>query len=58
MLIVEVSADDICYPRDVGRRAGEHRRLLIHNASNRAKASYAMNFPWIANFILANQGSP
>lgn len=55
MLIVDVSAYDVLDPGDVGRGAGEHGRLLIHNTSNRTKASYTMNFPLTIGGILAHQ---
>ena len=55
MLIVDVSADDILDPGEVGRGAGEHGGLLIHNTSDRAKASYTVNFPWTSGGIPAHQ---
>lgn len=55
MLIVDVPADYIFDPGDVGRGACEHRGLLIHNASNRTKAGYTMNFPRTTRGILAHQ---
>lgn len=55
MLIVDVSTDDVFDPGEVGRGASEHRGLLIHNASNRAKASYTMNFPRTTGGVLAHQ---
>lgn len=57
MLIVDVPADDIFYPGEVGRGAGEHGGLLIHDASDSAKAGYTVNFPRTVGGILAHQGT-
>lgn len=57
VFIIDVSADDIFDPGEVGRGASEHRWLLVHNASNGAKTGYAMNFPRAASGILAHQGT-
>lgn len=55
VLIVDVSADDILDPGEVGRRSSEHRGLLIHNTSNRTEARYAMNLPRTTGGILTHQ---
>lgn len=53
--IVDVLADYIFDPGNVGRGAREHRGLFVHNASNRTKASYTMNFPGTTMAILTHQ---
>lgn len=53
--IVDVLADYIFDPGNVGRGAREHRRLFVHNASNRTEASYTMNFPGTTMAILTHQ---
>lgn len=53
--IVGVLADYIFDPGNVGRGACEHRGLFVHNASNRTKASYTMNFPGTTMAILTHQ---
>lgn len=55
MLIVNVPADDIFNPGDVGGGASEDGRLLIHNTSDRTKAGYTMNLPTCPWVILAHQ---
>lgn len=54
VLVVHVSADDVSDPGEVGRGAGEHGGLLIHDTSNRAEAGYTVNFPRSSGGILAH----
>ena len=55
MFIVHVPADDVLDPGDVGRGAGEHGGLLIHDTSNGAEAGYTVNFPGCSGGTLAHQ---
>lgn len=53
--VVNVLADYILDPGEVGRGAGEHWGLFVHSAANRTKASDPMNFPRTAHLVLTHQ---